>query len=145
MDNIVSLRKILLVEDDDKDAELISSVLNSVGTSHSMTRVEDGEEAIKYLNEAPELPAVILLDLKLPKVDGFEVLKHVRENGRLKRIPVVVLTSSKEEKDLKNCYNLLANAYVVKPLNTGEFIKTVNELGNFWAGVNEPPPINIKG
>ena len=111
----------------------------------------DGQQALDYLRcqgeystRTNENPAVLLLDLKLPKVDGLEVLKEIRANERLKLIPVVVLTSSQEEKDMIRSYTLGVNAYVVKPVDFHEFINAVKELGVFWALINEPPPGSMK-
>ena len=113
--------------------------------------IADGQQALDYLrcqgeykNRAKENPAVLLLDLKLPKVDGLEVLKEVRTDERLKLIPVVVLTSSQEEKDMVRSYTLGVNAYVVKPVDFHEFINAVKELGVFWALINQPPPGSMK-
>jgi DNA-binding response OmpR family regulator len=111
----------------------------------------DGQEALDYLycrgqfhTRPGENPAVILLDLKLPKVDGLEVLKQIRSDERLKMTPVVVLTSSREEKDMVKSYKLGVNAYVVKPVDFHEFVNAVKELGVFWALINEPPPGSMK-
>jgi CheY-like chemotaxis protein len=109
--------------------------------------VRDGEEALDYLfrqnsfsSRPDDLPAVVMLDLKMPKVDGLEVLQRMKGDARLKVIPVVVMTSSREEQDLQKCYQLGVNAYVVKPVNFHEFVDAVKQLGVFWAMLNEPPP-----
>ena len=111
----------------------------------------DGEEALDYLfcrgkfeNRSSENPAVLLLDLKLPKVDGLEVLQQIKSDDKLKMIPVVVLTSSHEEKDMVASYRLGVNAYVVKPVDFHEFVNAIKELGIFWAVINEPPPGSLK-
>ena len=141
------LGRILLVEDDPKDVELTLTALEEYNLANEVVVVRDGEEALDYLycranyrSRAKENPAVMLLDLKLPKVDGLEVLKTVRTNGKLKLIPVVVLTSSREEKDMVSSYQLGVNAYVVKPVDFHEFVNAIKELGVFWAVINEPPP-----
>ncbi len=141
-----TIRQILLVEDDNKDAELILSALQEIKLMNKIDRSKDGAEAIKYLedkaklsNNGKNLPAVILLDLKMPKVSGLEVLKHIRESEHLHFLPVVILTSSKEEQDLVNSYRLHVNAYVVKPLDIQQFVAAVKEIGAFWALFNEQP------
>jgi CheY-like chemotaxis protein len=141
------LGRILLVEDDPKDVELTLTALEEYNLANEVVVVRDGEEALDYLHcrgnfrsRSKENPAVMLLDLKLPKVDGLEVLKTVRGNGKLRLIPVVVLTSSREEKDMVSSYQLGVNAYVVKPVDFHEFVNAIKELGVFWAVINEPPP-----
>ncbi len=144
---MIRLRRILLVEDNPNDAELTMEALAEHNLVNEVEWVHDGEEALDYLfcrgqyagGDCSEL-AVILLDLKLPKVDGHEVLRVIKSEERLKLIPVVVLTSSREERDLVESYNLGVNAYVVKPVDFGEFMKAVEELGVFWGIINEPPP-----
>jgi len=143
----IKLKKILLVEDNPNDAELTMEALAGHNLANGVVWVKDGEEALDYLHcrgkyadgDCSEL-SVILLDLKLPKVDGLEVLAAIRANKRLKFVPVVVLTSSREERDLVESYRLGVNAYVVKPVDFGDFMKAVEELGVFWALINEPPP-----
>src|SRR5438128_10406113 len=141
------LPRILLAEDSSEDAELVLEALAEYRIANTVLHVKDGEEALDYLyrrgafaNYPPIQPAVVLLDLKMPKVDGTEVIKQLKSDPELKRIPVVVMTSSREERDLVNSYNLGANAYVVKPLNFHEFVDAVKQLGAFWAVLNEPPP-----
>jgi CheY-like chemotaxis protein len=144
---MVTLRRILLVEDNPNDAELTMEALTEHNLANDVTWVHDGEEALEYLfcrgkyegRTCNDL-AVILLDLKLPKVDGLEVLRIIKSDERLKFTPVVVLTSSREERDLVESYRLGVNAYVVKPVDFSEFMKAVEQLGAFWAIVNEPPP-----
>ena len=144
---MVSLKRILLVEDNINDAELTMEALAEHNLANEVTWVHDGEEALDYLycrgafaeHSCNDL-AVILLDLKLPKVDGLEVLRTIKSDDRLKLIPVVILTSSREERDLVESYELGVNAYVVKPVDFKEFMKAVEELGVFWALINEPPP-----
>lgn len=146
-----TLGRILLVEDDPKDVELTLAALAEYNLANEVIVVPDGEEALDYLyyrgnfgERARENPAVLLLDLKLPKVDGFEVLKQIKSDVNLKMIPVVVLTSSREEKDMIASYQLGVNAYVVKPVDFHEFVNSVKELGVFWAIINEPPPGSVR-
>ena len=141
------LGRILLVEDDPKDIDLTLAALGEYKLANEVIVVRDGAEALDYLqtkgnyrSRARENPAVVLLDLKLPKVDGLEVLREIRSDERLKLIPVVVLTSSREDRDMVASYKLGVNAYVVKPVDFVEFAKAVKQLGVFWAAVNEPPP-----
>ena len=143
------LGRILMVEDDSKDVELTLTALEDYNLANEVVVARDGEEALDYLycrgkfsTRSNDNPAVILLDLKLPKVDGLEVLKQIKSDERLRIIPVVVLTSSKEEKDMVASYKLGVNAYVVKPVDFHEFVNAIKELGVFWAIINEPPPIS---
>ena len=145
------LGRILLVEDDPKDVELTLTALEENNLANEVVVAADGEQALDYLYHrgkfmarAGDNPAVLLLDLKLPKVDGLEVLRHLRSDERLKMIPVVVLTSSREEKDMVASYQLGVNAYVVKPVDFHEFVNAIKELGVFWAVINEPPPGSIR-
>jgi len=145
------LGRILMVEDDAKDVELTLTALEEYNLANEVIVANDGEQALDYLYCRGEFqargrdnPAVILLDLKLPKVDGLEVLKQVKSDDQLKLIPVVVLTSSKEEKDMVASYKLGVNAYVVKPVDFHEFVNAIRELGAFWAVINEPPPGCVK-
>ncbi|MDB5578876.1 MAG: two-component system response regulator [Bradyrhizobium sp.] len=145
------LGRILLVEDDPRDVELTLTALEDHKLANEVVVARDGQQALDYLRcrgeystRTRENPAVLLLDLKLPKVDGLEVLKEIRSDERLKLIPVVVLTSSQEEKDMVRSYTLGVNAYVVKPVDFHEFINAVKELGVFWALINEPPPGSMK-
>jgi CheY-like chemotaxis protein len=151
METVNKLGRILMVEDDPKDVELTLTALEEYNLANEIIVVHDGEEALDYLDyrgqfqrRATDNPAVILLDLKLPKVDGLEVLKQVKSNEKLRMIPVVVLTSSNEEKDLVASYRLGVNAYVVKPVHFHEFANAIRELGVFWAVINEPPPGSVK-
>jgi DNA-binding response OmpR family regulator len=143
--------RILLVEDDPKDTELTMTALEEYNLSNEVVVASDGEEALDYLHyrgkfqrRTGENPAVMLLDLKLPKIDGMEVLQQVRADDKLKMIPVVVLTSSREERDMVASYKLGVNAYVVKPVDFHEFVNAIKELGVFWAIINEPPPGSIR-
>lgn len=141
------LKPILLVEDNPSDLELTLVALGRSQLANEVIVARDGQEAIDYLRcegewgeRNPGNPAVILLDLKLPKIDGLEVLETIRSNAALKAIPVVMLTSSREEPDLVRSYALGANAYVVKPVEFNEFVQAIADLGVFWAVLNEPPP-----
>jgi len=146
-----TLGRILMVEDDAKDVELTLTALEDYNLANEVVVARDGEEALDYLfcrgkfaDRADENPAVMLLDLKLPKVDGLEVLQQVKSEEKFKMIPVVVLTSSHEEKDMVASYKLGVNAYVVKPVDFHEFVNAIKELGIFWAVINEPPPGSVK-
>ena len=145
------LARILLVEDDPRDVELTLTALGEYNLANEVVVTRDGEKALDYLycrgefNTRPyDNPAVMLLDLKLPKIDGLEVLQQIRSDERLKLIPVVVLTSSHEEKDMIRSYQLGVNAYVVKPVDFHEFVNAIKELGVFWAVINQPPPGSVK-
>jgi CheY-like chemotaxis protein len=145
------LGRILLVEDDPRDVELTLTALGESNLANEVVVTRDGEQALDYLycrgefsTRANDHPAVMLLDLKLPKVDGLEVLRQIKSDERLKLIPVVVLTSSHEEKDLVRSYRLGVNAYVVKPVDFREFLNAIKELGVFWALINQPPPGSLR-
>jgi len=145
------LGRILVVEDDPRDVELTLTALAEYKLANEVVLARDGKEALDYLHcreqfasRPDESPAVILLDLKLPKVNGLEVLQEIRSDERLKMIPVVVLTSSHEERDMLTSYQLGVNAYVVKPVDFHEFVNAVKELGMFWAVINQPPPGSAK-
>ena len=151
MESMNKLGRILMVEDDPKDVELTLTALEEYNLANEVIVTRNGEEALDYLYCRGEYktrsngnPAVMLLDLKLPKVDGLEVLKQIKSDGELRMIPVVVLTSSKEEKDMVASYKLGVNAYVVKPVDFHEFVNAIKELGVFWAVINEPPPGSIR-
>ena len=146
-----ALGRILLVEDDPKDVELTLTTLEEYNLANEVVVTPDGEEALDYLYRRGAFatrsngnPAVLLLDLKLPKVDGLEVLQQIKSDEKLRMIPVVVLTSSHEERDMVASYSLGVNAYVVKPVDFYEFVNAIRELGVFWAIINEPPPGSIK-
>src|ERR1700679_2170260 len=146
-----TLGRILLVEDDQKDVELTLTALDEYNLANEVVIARDGAEALDYLyhrgnfiGRAGENPAVLLIVLKLPKVDGLEVLQQVKSDEKLKMIPVVVLTSSREDKDMVASYSLGVNAYVVKPVDFHEFVNAIKDLGVFWAVINEPPPGSIK-
>ena len=146
-----TLGRILIVEDDPRDVELTLTALEEYNLANAVVVTRDGQEALDYLYHRGQFhtrsdgnPAVMLLDLKLPKVDGLEVLKQVRSDEQLEMIPVVVLTSSHEEKDMMRSYKLGVNAYVVKPVDFHEFVNAVKELGVFWAVINEPPPGSVR-
>jgi CheY-like chemotaxis protein len=140
-----------MVEDDPKDVELSLTALEDYNLANEVIVTRDGEQALDYLYcrgdyqaRSKGNPAVMLLDLKLPKIDGLEVLKLIKSDGELRMIPVVVLTSSKEEKDMVASYQLGVNAYVVKPVDFHEFVNAIKELGVFWAVINEPPPGSVR-
>lgn len=144
---MVELRTILLAEDNPKDVELTLEALSEHNLANQVTVVKDGVEAMEFLRcegkyklRKSGLPAVLLLDIKMPRMDGIEVLRTVRGDPALKLLPVVILTSSREEKDLINSYELGVNAYVVKPVDFKDFILAVKEIGVFWAIINEIPP-----
>jgi CheY-like chemotaxis protein len=146
-----TLGRILLVEDDPKDVELTLTALEDYKLANEVVVTHDGAEALDYLyrrgnfaNRSTDNPAVLLLDLKLPKIDGLEVLEQIKADAQLRLIPVVVLTSSHEERDMVTSYKLGVNAYVVKPVDFHEFVNAVKELGIFWALVNQPPPGSVK-
>src|ERR1700757_3943951 len=145
------MRRILLVEDDPKDVELTLTALEEYNLANEVVVARDGAEALDYLYcrgefaERPnDNPAVLLLDLKLPKVDGLEVLQQIKSADRLRMVPVVVLASTREEKDIVTSYKLGVNAYVVKPVDFHEFVNAIKELGMFWAIINEPPPGSVR-
>jgi len=151
MESMNKLGRILLVEDDPKDVELTLTALEEYNLANEVIVARDGEEALEYLYSRGKFntrssgnPAVMLLDLKLPKVDGLEVLKQVKSEEKLRMIPIVVLTSSKEEKDMVASYKLGVSAYVVKPVDFHEFVNAIKELGVFWAVINEPPPGSVR-
>jgi CheY-like chemotaxis protein len=144
---MTTLRPILLVEDNPKDLELTLAALKRCALANRIDVARDGADALDYLYcrgdwvaRAAGEPAVVLLDLKLPKIDGLEVLERVKSDATLKHVPVVMLTSSREERDLVASYQLGVNAFVVKPVDFGEFLKAIGDLGVFWAVLNEPPP-----
>jgi CheY-like chemotaxis protein len=144
---MADLRPILLVEDNPKDIELTLAALAKCQLANDIVVTRDGAEALDYLymkNEHAQRdagdPAVVLLDLKLPKVDGLEVLERLKSDPQRRQIPVVMLTSSREESDLVRSYELGVNAFVVKPVDFNAFFEAIQDLGMFWAVLNEPPP-----
>jgi CheY-like chemotaxis protein len=141
------LKRILLAEDDPNDVELTLAALAEYNLANDVYVVRDGTEALDYLFRRGTFadrpggdPAVVLLDIKMPKVDGVEVLRQIKSDPQLRVVPVVILTSSHEERDLVESYQLGANAYVVKPVEFHAFVEAVKELSVFWAVLNEPPP-----
>jgi two-component system response regulator len=145
------LKRILLVEDSPRDAELILGALEGNQLANEVVHVRDGADALDYLFRRGEFadrtdgqPALMLLDLKLPKVDGLEVLRQIKSDAALKLIPIVMMTSSREEKDLLTSYQLGVNAYVVKPMKFQDFVEAVKQVGGFWAVINEVPPGSLR-
>jgi CheY-like chemotaxis protein len=146
-----TLKRILLVEDSDNDVQLTLAALEETHLANEVDVVKDGQQALDYLfrrgpfeTRGEEHPAVVLLDLKLPKLNGLEVLARLKGDPELRTIPVVMLTSSREEPDLKRAYGLGVNAYVVKPVGFNAFTSALKELGLFWAILNEPPPGSVR-
>jgi CheY-like chemotaxis protein len=144
---IADLRRILLAEDSRNDVELTLAALEENRLANQVDVVRDGAEALDYLycrgvyaGRPAGNPALVLLDLKMPKVNGLEVLRQIKSDVALQTVPVVMLTSSREEGDLLNSYQLGVNAYVVKPVDFGDFMEAVRQLGGFWAVINEAPP-----
>ncbi len=147
-----NVRHIVLVEDDARDAELTLEALKSFNLANNLVHLKDGAEALDYVHRRgvfadrpPEPPGLLLLDLKMPKVGGVEVLREMKGDPELKTIPIVVMTSSRENHDLFECYRLGVNAYVVKPVKFVEFVDAVKQIGLFWAVVNEPCPPRANG
>jgi two-component system response regulator len=138
MNNIV---EILLVEDNPDDAELTIRALKKHNLANNLLHLQDGEEALNFIfsPQTASLPKIILLDIKMPKVDGIEVLRKIKSDEHRKIIPVVVLTSSKEERDIIETYKLGVNAYIVKPVEFEKFVSAVSEIGFFWLLLNQPP------
>ena len=142
--NTGSLRSILLAEDSPADAELALEALHSAHLVNPIVHVEDGVDCLDYLygrgtwaGRPPQDPAVVLLDIKMPRLDGLEVLTEMRKDERLRRVPVVVLSSSREERDLARSWDLGVNAYVIKPVDVDQFFEAVRTLGQFWAVLNQ--------
>ena len=143
------VKRILIVDDSPKDVELAIAALAENNLANEVIVAEDGEEALDYLYKRGKFanesgyPAVILLDIKMPKMDGIEVLKHIRSDPKFRLIPVIMVTSSREERDLVESYKLGANSYVVKPVDIIQFIDAIKVLGQYWVIINQPPPVNI--
>lgn len=145
----MNAKTILLVEDNPSDVMLTKRALLKSRISNHLVVAEDGEEALDYLfctgayaeRDSSELPTLVLLDLKLPKIDGLEVLKRVRSNDKTRRLPVVIMTSSKEDIDVASAYDNGANSYVRKPVDFNQFAEAINHLGLYWLVINEPPPV----
>jgi len=138
---MTSLRTIILVEDNPDDEKLTIRALRRGNVANEILVARNGEEALVMVLNANPLPSVVLLDLKLPKVDGLEVLRQIRANERTHNLPVVVLTSSSEEGDIIDSYDLGANSYVRKPVETDKFTEAIRQLGMYWAVVNELPEV----
>jgi len=144
---MVELKRILLVEDSPQDVELTLTALEEVNLANEVLTLRDGEEALDYLYQRGRFerrgdgnPVCILLDIKMPKVDGLEVLRQIKSDEKLKQIPVIMLTSSREEQDLIRSYSLGVNAYVVKPVDFHDFLNAIKQLGMFWGILNEVSP-----
>ncbi|OFY49419.1 MAG: two-component system response regulator [Bacteroidetes bacterium GWF2_41_31] len=141
------IKRILIVDDSPKDVELTMAALSENNLINEIVVAEDGEEALDYLYKRGKfsnetgIPVVILLDIKMPKMNGIEVLRHIRTNADFKLIPVIMVTSSREERDLVESYKLGANSYVVKPVDITQFLEAIKTLGQYWAVVNQPPPM----
>jgi CheY-like chemotaxis protein len=145
---MVEIKKILFAEDNPMDVELTLEALADHNLANNVDVVRDGVETMEYLRcegkyklRKPGNPAVLLLDIKMPRMNGIEVLKAIRSDNTLKTLPVVILTSSREEQDLITSYELGVNAYVVKPVDFKDFIEAVKQVGVFWAVINEIPPV----
>ena len=140
---------ILIVDDSPKDVELTTAALTGKNLANGIVVAEDGVEALDYLYKRGKfagdigIPAVILLDIKMPRMDGIEVLRHIRSDPNFKFIPVIMVTSSREERDLVESYKLGANSYVVKPVDIVQFIDAIKVLGQYWAVINQPPPVSV--
>lgn len=149
--SMAKIKRILLAEDNENDIELTLTALQECRLSNEVEAVRDGAEALdyiyqrgKYSDRGDGLPCVILLDLKMPRLDGIEVLRTIKSDPAIRHIPVVMLTSSREEKDLILSYDLGVNAFVVKPVDFSQFLQAIRALGMFWAIINEPPPLKPK-
>lgn len=145
---MTAIRTILLAEDSPADAEMAVDALREARLANPIVHVEDGVEALDYMlrrgtfaEREEGLPAVLLLDIKMPRMDGLEVLKQIRGHDELKRLPVVILSSSREESDLARSWDLGVNAYVVKPVDVDQFFNAVKTLGTFWAVINQAPEL----
>ena len=142
----LEFKRILIVDDSPKDVELTIAALAEKNLANEVVVAEDGVEALDYLYKRGKFadvignPAVILLDIKMPRMDGIEVLKHIRSNREFKLIPIIMVTSSCEERDLVESYKLGANSYVVKPVDIAQFIDAIKVLGQYWGVINQPPP-----
>ncbi len=148
---MAELKSILLAEDNPRDVELTLTALSEHNLANEVVVARDGEEALDYLLRRGRFalrtegnPAVVLLDLKMPRVDGLEVLRRIKSDEKLRAIPVVMLTSSREERDLVETYRLGINAYVVKPVDFERFVEAVREVGVFWAILNERAPGSVR-
>jgi CheY-like chemotaxis protein len=145
------VKRILIVDDSPKDVELVISALAEKNLANEVDIAEDGEEALDYLYRRGKFvdrengnPTVILLDIKMPKMNGIEVLKHIRCTPEFKMIPIIMVTSSHEERDLVESYKLGANSYVVKPVDIVQFIDAIKTLGQYWVVINQLPPKHLQ-
>jgi CheY-like chemotaxis protein len=144
-------KRILLVEDDPNDIELTLNTIGEYNLANNIDVTRDGVEALDYIykrgafaSRSGDNPVLILLDLKMPRMDGVEVLRKLKSDEKTRIVPVVILTSSREDRDLAECYKIGVNAYVVKPVHFSEFMEAVRQLGVFWLLINEPPPVKRK-
>ncbi len=144
-------KRILLVEDDPKDIELTLAALGDYRLTNEIVVAKDGIEALEYLhrqgtfaNRPEGNPVLVMLDIKMPRMDGIEVLRQIKTDRLLQKIPVVIMTSSRESQDLEQCYMLGANAYVVKPVRFADFVEAVKQIGAFWTLLNEAPSDNVE-
>ncbi|MFZ5506671.1 MAG: response regulator [Pseudomonadota bacterium] len=142
------LREILVVDDNDNDVELMLLGLRVLNLANEIVVVRDGEEGLDYLykrgsyaGRRGDVPLFVLLDLHMPRMDGIEMLAELRADENMRALPVIIMSSSKEDPDLRRCYSLGINAYVVKPVDFDQFSRTVTQMGVFWALINEPPPV----
>lgn len=145
------LKRILLAEDNKNDIELTLAALEEYNLANEVIVVRDGVEVLDYMFRRGQfadhpngIPAVVLLDLKMPRLDGLEALRQIRAEARFKHVPVVMITSSREERDLVRSYELGVNAYVVKPVDFQKFVECIKQIGFFWALINEPPPRRVE-
>jgi len=144
------IKRILIVDDSSKDVELTIAALAEKNLANEVIVAEDGIEALDYLFKRGKFvddksfPTVILLDIKMPRMDGIEVLRYIRQNPKFKLIPIIMVTSSGEEKDLIESYKLGANSYVVKPIDVAQFIDSIKVLGQYWAVINQPAPTIVQ-
>ncbi|MFA6403501.1 MAG: response regulator [Salinivirgaceae bacterium] len=143
-------KRILIVDDSFKDVELVKAAISGKNLVTEVVVAEDGAEALDYLYKLGKFanetgnPDFIMLDIKMPKMNGIEVLKHIRSDPNFKYVPIIMVTSSREERDVIECYKLGANSYVVKPVDISQFMNTMQVLGQYWALINQPPVVTLQ-